>query len=169
MEIPKLSACSSKKDPVPAAQTLFISKSTMAPFSKRINLESCPPISIIVSTSGSMAAAAFAWAVISFLITSAPTKSPTKKRPEPVVAAPKISTLFPHSVCKAFKPCFTASNGLPAVIKYCLASNAPCSSINTKLVLTEPTSMPKYTGIFLCLCSNKVDLSKRDFNNLKGG
>ncbi len=63
---------------MPAAQTLFIMKSTMAPFLRLMNLESWPPISKMVSTVGSMAAAAVAWAVISFRTTSAPMKSPVR-------------------------------------------------------------------------------------------
>ncbi|KJJ83163.1 hypothetical protein OMAG_002973 [Candidatus Omnitrophus magneticus] len=35
-----LSACSSRNEPVPAAQALFISKSTMTPFSMDMYLES---------------------------------------------------------------------------------------------------------------------------------
>lgn len=50
--------------------------------------ESWPPISNIVSTSGSISAAALAWAVISFLTTSAPMKSAIRYLPEPVVHAP---------------------------------------------------------------------------------
>jgi len=54
METSSFSACSSRKEPVPAAQTLFISKSTTTPLSTLIYFESCPPISKIVSTLGSM-------------------------------------------------------------------------------------------------------------------
>ena len=74
MEMPSLSACSSRNDPVPAAQALFISKSTMTPLSMLIYLESWPPISKMVSTSGSISIAASAWAVISFRTRSAPMK-----------------------------------------------------------------------------------------------
>src|SRR5512147_2146834 len=52
--MPSRSACSSKNEPVPAAQALFISKSTTAPFARLMNLESCPPISKMVSTEGSI-------------------------------------------------------------------------------------------------------------------
>jgi len=76
-------------DPVPAAQTLFIAKSTTAPLSMLMYLESWPPISKIVSTSLRMNAAPVAWAVISFLTMSAPMKSPVRYRPEPVVAQPR--------------------------------------------------------------------------------
>ena len=78
MEMPSFSACSSKKEPVPAAQTLFIIKSTMAPFFREMYLLSWPPISKMVSTSGSMAAEAVAWAVISLRTTSAPIKAPVR-------------------------------------------------------------------------------------------
>ena len=78
IEMPSFSACSSRKLPVPAAQTLFISKSTTTPVLERMNLESWPPISKIVSTSGSKKTAAVAWAVISLWIVSAPMKSPVR-------------------------------------------------------------------------------------------
>ena len=78
MEMPSFSACSSRKVPVPAAQTLFISKSTTTPWSSVMYLESWPPISKIVSTSGSKNAAAVACAVISLRMTSAPMKSPVR-------------------------------------------------------------------------------------------
>ncbi len=76
MPSPSFSACSSRKDPVPAAQTLFISKSTTLPPQILMYLESCPPISKTVSTSGQASTAALAWAVISLTTTSAPVKSP---------------------------------------------------------------------------------------------
>ncbi len=72
MRMPSFSACSSRNEPVPAAQTLFISKSTTAPRFRLMYLESWPPISKIVSTSGSRWTAAVACAVISFRTTSAP-------------------------------------------------------------------------------------------------
>ena len=73
MLIPSFSACSSRKDPVPAAQTLFISKSTITPFWMLMYFESWPPISKMVSTLGSMQIAPVACAVISFRTMSAPT------------------------------------------------------------------------------------------------
>jgi|GEM_PF-5656193 len=75
MATDNFSACSSRKEPVPAAQALFISKSTITPSFRAMNFESWPPISKMVSTLGSMCTAARAWAVISFLTTSAPVKS----------------------------------------------------------------------------------------------
>ena len=48
--MPSFSACSSRNDPVPAAQASFMAKSTTTPFSMEMNLESWPPISKIVST-----------------------------------------------------------------------------------------------------------------------
>ena len=72
------SACSSRNDPVPAAQALFIVKSTTAPRLMRTNLLSCPPISMSVSTCGSIHTAARACAVISLRTESAPTKSPVR-------------------------------------------------------------------------------------------
>ena len=50
--------------------------------------ESCPPISKIVSTSGSISTAPRAWAVISSRIRSTFKKSPTTFLPDPVVAVP---------------------------------------------------------------------------------
>jgi len=78
MLMPSFSACSSRKDPVPAAQTLFISKSTTVPLSMLMYLESWPPISKTVSTVGSRSMAAVAWAVISLRTTSAPANSPVR-------------------------------------------------------------------------------------------
>ena len=53
IRIPSRSACSSRNDPVPAAHASFIAKSVTTPFSRPMNLESCPPISKIVSTDAS--------------------------------------------------------------------------------------------------------------------
>ena len=49
MLMPSFSACSSRKEPVPAAQASFMAKSTTTPSSRLMNLESCPPISKMVS------------------------------------------------------------------------------------------------------------------------
>ncbi len=117
MLMPSLSACSSRKEPVPAAQTLFISKSTTTPSLRAMYLESCPPISNMVSTSGSISAAAVACAVISFLMMSAPMKSPERYLPEPVVPTPMILTNSPHSSPTELKPSLMASSGLPAVAR----------------------------------------------------
>ena len=115
IEIPSRSACSSRKDPVPAAHALFIAKSTTTPRSIRMNLLSCPPISITVSTSGSIATAARAWAVISLRTVSAPTNWPTRWRPEPVAPAPRTSTRAPISCPIWASASRTASSGFPAV------------------------------------------------------
>lgn len=45
-------ACSSTKEPVPAAQILFIWKSATSPPCGEIYFEACPPISKTVSASG---------------------------------------------------------------------------------------------------------------------
>src|ERR1022692_4333738 len=50
MLMPSFSACSSRNEPVPAAQASFMAKSTTTPCSMEINLESWPPISKMVST-----------------------------------------------------------------------------------------------------------------------
>ena len=50
MLMPSFSACSSRNEPVPAAQASFMAKSTTTWFSMEMNLESCPPISKMVST-----------------------------------------------------------------------------------------------------------------------
>ena len=52
MSTPSLAASSCRKLPVPAAQTLFMSKSTACRCSRRMYLASCPPISKIVSHLG---------------------------------------------------------------------------------------------------------------------
>ena len=50
--MPSLFAVSSRKLPVPAAQTLFILKSTTNPSLRDVYLASCPPNSKIVSIPG---------------------------------------------------------------------------------------------------------------------
>jgi hypothetical protein len=137
-----LRACSSRKLPVPAAHTLFISKSTMTPSSMEMYFESCPPISKIVSTAGSMKAAAVAWAVISFFTMSALTKSAIMYLPDPVVPIPAISTRSPSSAAVSRSPCRTASMGRPAVIRYRFRRSLPLMSITATFVLMEPTSIP---------------------------
>ena len=115
--ISNLSDCSSRKEPVPAAHILFISKSTTTPFSRLIYLESWPPISKIVSTSLSISPAAVACAVISLMIISAPTRSPIRYLPEPVVPTALTFILSPTCFPIISIPFLTASIGLPAVLK----------------------------------------------------
>jgi len=141
--MPSRWACSSRNEPVPAAQAWFIVKSTTTPFSSDMYLLSWPPISNIVSTFGLTIAAPIAWAVISFMTISAPIKSPVRYLPEPVVAAPNIFTLPTTFLPTISMPWRTASRGLPAVIKYALAKMRFCSSITATFVLSEPTSTPR--------------------------
>ena len=93
MLMPSFSACSSRNEPVPAAQASFMAKSTTTPFSMEMNLESWPPISKMVSTGSPprvllTCSAPVLCAVISSLTTSAPTSSAISSRPEPVVPTP---------------------------------------------------------------------------------
>ncbi|OPZ23968.1 MAG: hypothetical protein BWZ01_03010 [Deltaproteobacteria bacterium ADurb.BinA179] len=88
-------ACSSRKLPVPAAQTVFMTEKVTRPLFRVVNFESCPPISMIVSTSGFSAAAAFAWADISSTTVSAPMIFPISFLPEPVVPEPRTARLRP--------------------------------------------------------------------------
>ena len=143
IDMSSFSACSSKKEPVPAAHALFISKSTIIPSFKEIYFESCPPISKIVSTSGSISTAACACAVISFFTMSAPTKSAIMYLPEPVVPTPAICTLSPISCPTSSSPFLTASMGFPAVIRYLFERSLPLSSITARFVLIEPISIPR--------------------------
>ena len=55
---PSFRACSSIKLPVPAAHTLFIMEKVTLPRFRVVNFESCPPISMMVSTLGSISQAA---------------------------------------------------------------------------------------------------------------
>ena len=76
-------------------------KSTTTPFSREMNLESCPPISKMVSTRLPAEAvqtwtAPVLWAVISSLTTSAPTNSPISSRPDPVVPTPATMSRSPQ-------------------------------------------------------------------------
>ncbi len=69
-----------------------------------MNLESCPPISKMVSTDSmpsrrQTCMAPVLWAVISSLTMSAPTSSPISSRPEPVVPTPRMSKLRPQHGC----------------------------------------------------------------------
>ncbi len=109
MLIPSFSACSSRNDPVPAAQASFMAKSTTTPFSMAMNLESCPPISKMVSTgSPTMVVLTYMapvlWAVISSFTVSAPTSSPMSSRPEPVVPTPAMATRSPRTRLNSCKP-----------------------------------------------------------------
>ncbi len=143
MLTPNLLASSCRKLPVPAAHTLFMSKSSGLAFSSQMYLESCPPISKTVSTLGSRCTAARACAVISSITRSARMKSPTTYRPEPVVAVPNSSSRSPNSSrTPARRPCVT-SMGLPWVCTYCLCTMSPSVSIKTVLVVVDPTSMPR--------------------------
>ena len=60
-----LRPCSSMKEPVPALQASFIAASITRPPESLMYLASWPPISNIVSTSGSKWSAPSAWAAIS--------------------------------------------------------------------------------------------------------
>lgn len=78
-------------EPVPAAQTLFISKSTTPPSAPTlINFASWPPISMTVSAAGDPWRAPLAWAVISSITRSAPAACPTSLLPEPVIPTAAI-------------------------------------------------------------------------------
>ena len=140
-------ACSSMKEPVPAAQTLFIWKSTTRPSRTLTYLESWPPISKTVSTCGSAATAPRAWQVISSRTMSAPTNSPIIARPEPVVAAAATRTVPPRRASRLARPSCTAALGLPRVRRYCASSRRPSRSTSTRFVLVEPTSMPRVQGV----------------------
>jgi hypothetical protein len=75
---------------------------------------------MIVSTSGSMAAAARACAVISLRTRSAPITRPTIFRPEPVVPVATISNSMPwrpSSSRRAWSTCCVALSGTPAVLR----------------------------------------------------
>ncbi len=107
-----------------------------------IILESCPPISIIVLTSGLTFKDATAWDVISFLTSSAPKIIDARCLPLPVVPTPCI--LFsPNLFATSSIPTFIISIGFPCVLRYFLYISSFFSSINTIFVLTEPTSIPR--------------------------
>ena len=109
---------------MPALQTRFMSASTTRPFSTLMNLASWPPISTIERLrppSGSSAAAAVAWATISFWTASRPSSSgkaarntvaaasrPDPVRPTATTGAGSISVTSATSAC-------AASTGLPSV------------------------------------------------------
>lgn len=139
--IPMRAACSSTKEPVPAAQILFIWKSTTLPFFRLMYLLSCPPISKTVSTSGTQCAAPFACAVISSRTASAPMRLPTRSRPEPVTPT-AVKRTAPNRSRMLASPLRTAPSGSPAVRRYWKSTSSPSGPTRTRSVLVEPMSMP---------------------------
>ena len=114
------------------------------PSDTQMILESWPPISRMVRTSGCRWVVPTAWAVISFLITEAPSMAPTRRRARPVVPAPTISTPAPSTWRSSSRTTFfDASVGLPSVHKYERAMMARFSSMITPFVEMEPMSMPR--------------------------
>jgi hypothetical protein len=112
-------ACSSMKLPVPEAHTVFMAQKVTAPSLRVVNLESWPPISMMVSTAGLISLAARAWAVISSITRSAPIMAPMSFLPAPVVAAPRNVRVTPAARAissTAAKTARTASTGLPEVL-----------------------------------------------------
>ncbi len=128
---------------MPAAQTLFIMKSTMAPLLRLMNLESWPPISKMVSTSGSMAAAAVGLRGDFVAHHVGANEVPGEVAAGPVVAAPTILTRSAILAPTRRRPSVMASRGRPAVMRYTRARTRPSGSMTTTLVLMEPTSMPR--------------------------
>ena len=139
--IPIRAACSSTKEPVPAAQILFIWKSATSPSFREINLESWPPISKTVSACGFQWTAAFACAVISSRIASAPIILPIRSRPEPVMPT-AVNFTSPKRSRMLASPFLTTPSGLPAVRRYWKSMMFPCLSVRTRSVLVEPMSIP---------------------------
>ena len=86
---------------VPAAQTLFMVKSTTTVLSMLIYFESCPPISKIVSTVGSRWIAPRAWAVISLLDDIRADKVGDQVAPEPVGRATDVYNVADRSPARA--------------------------------------------------------------------
>ncbi len=135
--------CSSRNEPVPAAQALFILKLLIAPFSIFMNFESCPPISMMVSHSGKKYPHETDCAEISSIVRSVFKYLAARTLPEPVVAtAAKGAWLGAFAVISA-TTFSTASSGFPAVGRYALARTFLFLSRRAPFVLTEPTSMPK--------------------------
>jgi len=147
---PSRLACWSRNDPVPAAQTVFIEKSSMMPRSEdgssrtRMSLESSPPISMIVRAPGQRRAAARACAMISFT-NSAPRISQASLPPEPVAATARIRWSGCAARSSRSIPSITES-GWPRCRRYQAPRSAPPESTTAVLTLTEPTSMPTYRG-----------------------
>ena len=115
------------------------------PPSTRMILESCPPISKIVRTSGCRCVVPTACAVISFFTTFAPIIAPTRRRALPVVPAARTLT-FSGSICPARSATTrrAAPAGSPSVHRYVRAMMAPSSSIKTPFVEMDPMSIPRY-------------------------
>ena len=151
--VSNLVACSWRNEPVPAAHTLFISKSTTDPFLTEMYFESCPPISNMVSTLLSISMVALACAVISLITMSAPTKSPTKYRPLPVTPTPATSRRFSMPRTISASPFLTDSIGSPSVIRYLFRRSFLLLSKMTIFVLAAPTSIPRYTTSFFSRCA----------------
>ena len=87
------------------------------PFSTQMILESCPPISRMVRTSGCKNVVPTACAVISFFTTVAPHMAATTRR--------------------------AASAGLPSVHRYVRAMMRRSASMITPFVEIDPMSMPR--------------------------
>ncbi len=119
MLMPSFSACSSRNEPVPAAQASFMAKSTTIPSCRLMYLESWPPISKMVSTCRSILrptkSAPVLWAVISSVMTSAPQSSPMSSRPEPVVPTPSRLMRSPTSSRMSSSALPTTSTGRASV------------------------------------------------------
>src|SRR5690554_6456916 len=145
--IPSLEACLSRKEPVPAAHTVFMAKSDTTPFLSSIILLSWPPICNIVEASGIKFRTAVPWAVISFLTISADSRALAKSRPLPVVPHPFILKPGPISWDKFSRPSFKTPMGLPWVLRYSFSISLYLLSIRTRLMLTEPASTPRYKSL----------------------
>ncbi len=143
MEIPSDSACSSRKEPVPAAQILFMAKSLIPPSLTETNLESWPPISMIVSTSGQAYRAPRSWQVISLVTTSAPSSLPARCRPLPVVPTPRMCSLPLPRSRRISRPSRSTAIGSPLVGRYMPSSTSPAGEKRQKSVDTEPRSTPR--------------------------
>ena len=121
MLMPSFSACSSRNEPVPAAQASFMAKSTTTPFSMEMNLESWPPISKMVST-GSPPRVLLMWmAPVLCAVISSLTDVGAHELGDQLAAraggahAADLAGGCPTAVRTSASPCCTASMGRPAV------------------------------------------------------
>ena len=128
---------------MPAAQTLFIMKSTTAPLDRLMYLESWPPISKMVSTSGidgrgrgGLGGDLVAHHVGADEVAGEIAAGAGGGRAQDV-------DLLADPGAHPAQALVMASRGRPAVIRYSRARTWPSASMTTTLVLMEPTSTPR--------------------------
>ena len=147
MAMPSFSACSSRNEPVPAAQASFMAKSTTMPSCRLMNLESWPPISKMVSTCRSMLAADEVGAGLVGGDLVVDHVGAEELADELAARAGGAHAEHADAVAELVADvgealASTTSTGRASRLGVDLLDHSPSSSITTRLVDTEPMSMP---------------------------